>query len=68
MYRRIRHDLAVFWLTLSGCVNGAYFGGKYAFPDLTNRADATIFGLLIGALIALMFYTFVYLLVISSRR
>lgn len=68
MHKHYRDGLAIYWLTLSACLNGAYFGGKYGFPGLVDRADAAVIGLLIGALIALIFYAVVALLVNAPRR
>ncbi len=68
MYNRMQRDLGIFWLTLLGCVNGAYFGGKYGFSGLVDRADAAILGLLIGALAALILYGLICLVVDSPRR
>lgn len=68
MRNRVQNDLAIFQLTLAGCFAGAYFGGKYGFSELANRADAAVIGLLIGALIALIFYAVVALLVNTPRR
>lgn len=64
----IRNELAIFWLTLSACLNGVYFGGKYGFPGLVDRVDAAILGLLIGALAALILYGLIFLVVYSPRR
>lgn len=68
MYNRMQRDLGIFWLMLSCCVNGVYFGGKYGFPGLVDRVDAAILGLLIGALAALIFYGHICLVVYSPRR
>lgn len=68
MHKHYRDGLAIYWLTLSACLNGAYFGGKYGFPGLFDRVDAAILGLLIGALVALILHGLIWLVVYSPRR
>lgn len=68
MHERTRYDLAIFWLIFLGCAIGAFLGGNYGFSELTNRADATFIGLLIGALTALLFYGLLSLITSSLRR
>lgn len=68
MRNRMQRDLGIFWLTLSCCVNGTYFGGKYGFSGMVDRADAAILGLLIGALAALILYGLICLVDYSPRR
>lgn len=62
-----RSDIIMFWYTFAFCIQGAYLGSKYGFPQLENRADAAIFGILIGALLALLVYT-VILVIISLPK